>query len=370
MRILLVTQDFPPVSGGIQTYCHQLSTAFAQAGHSVEVVCPAAPGSEHCDHALSVRRIRIHSSFLFLPLLLKMPGLLRGREYDLILYGQWQCALWTLLHRKLARKHRHFSLVHGRELLTSVFLGWTRPLARRTLRGLNGAIPNSRPIAGMLRDLCGELPPATVIHPGVDVELFRPTPTHALRQELGLGQSPVVSMITRLVPRKNADLLMRAFDQVADEFSEAVLLIGGTGPEFTRLQELRENLPCRARIRLAGRLPSSRLTEYFNLGQVFVLPSRSEAKDVEGFGIVYLEAGACGVPVIGARSGGVPDAVQEGVTGLLAEPGDIGSLAQALRTLLADPERARAMGEAGRRRAVAEFTWGAVAQKFTAVFAK
>jgi phosphatidylinositol alpha-1,6-mannosyltransferase len=142
---------------------------------------------------------------------------------------------------------------------------------------------------------------------------------------------------------------------------DLVYVVAGDGPDRERLVELARRLGVDESVRFVGAVEDAELPLWYSLGDVFVMPSRSDPPDVEGFGIVYLEAAACERPVVAARAGGVPDAVADGVSGLLVEPGDRDGLARALAELLSDPARRANLGRRARERVLAELTWDRIA---------
>lgn len=361
MEILLVTQDFPPEKGGIQTYCLELARQFLAQGHRVRIICPgktvdAVPLAGLTD----LVRVRVHSSWLFLPLLFRLPRYLREHpSITHVLFAQWQVALADPdgSGRGGRWKHRSYCLVHGRELLTSVLGPLAPALMRRAFRRLRGAFPNSRAVQGLLEERARPACALRLAHPGVDPGRFHPVDAAFLRDRYGLGDAPVVACVTRMVARKNLDALIRAMPAVARAVPGAVLVLGGRGPEKEGLEALAGSLSAEARVVFTGGIPEAELVAHFCLGDVFALPSRSDGGDIEGFGIVFLEAGACEVAVVGSLSGGIPDAVEDGVTGRLVPSDDRGRLVEALVALLSDRGRAKEMGRAARRRIEAGYTW-------------
>jgi phosphatidylinositol alpha-1,6-mannosyltransferase len=175
-----------------------------------------------------------------------------------------------------------------------------------------------------------------------------------------------VVCVSRLVPRKGQDVLIRALPQILREVPEAVLLIVGDGPYRSSLEKLVDSTGVREAVRFSGPVPWERLPAYFDAGNVFAMPCRTRRRglDVEGLGIVYLEASATGLPVVAGRSGGAPDAVLDGETGLVVDGRSVHEVATIVAGLLADPERARAMGEKGRAWVEREWHWDTVAARF------
>lgn len=360
MDILLITQDFPPERGGIQTYVLELAKGFMARGHAVRVICPGSRSDANPLPGLrDLVRLPVPSSFLFLPLVAYLPGYLRRNPgVTHVLYAQWQSAAAGLLRRRPGGP-RSFCLIHGRELLTSVFGPLAPALMRRTFARLDGAFPNSREVMRLAMEKAAPRCPLHLVHPGVDPELFRPADAAFLRERYRLGAAPVVLSITRMVARKNLKRLVQALPAVRAAVPGAVLVLCGTGPEREALEREAAGLGLADAVRFPGRIPDGEMAAHYSLADVFALPSLSSGRDVEGFGIVYLEAGACEVPVVGGRAGGVPDAVADGETGLLVDPEDTTEIQEALIGLLSDREKARAFGRRSRARILSGFTWSA-----------
>ncbi|MCD4733082.1 glycosyltransferase family 4 protein [bacterium] len=209
---------------------------------------------------------------------------------------------------------------------------------------------------------------AKVINPGVDFRRFStPVPQERLtelrrRYKLPDG-AKLLLILGRVVPRKGFDTTVKSLPAVLAEFPETVLLLGGTGEYLPQVRKLIEELGLGERVRLLGRVPDDEMTAHYQLADLFVMPSRDEPKGFfEGFGIVYIEAGAGGTPSIGTHSGGISDSVHDGETGLLCEPKNPIDLAEKILTLWRDPALLRRLGE-GARAWAAELDWDKVAQR-------
>ncbi|MGW0201232.1 glycosyltransferase family 4 protein, partial [Nonomuraea sp. NPDC003201] len=213
--------------------------------------------------------------------------------------------------------------------------------------------------------LVAAVPPGKLVRlaPGVDVGQFRPD---APKAELGLDGRPVVVCVSRLVPRKGQDQLIRAWPRVLRSVPGAVLLLVGGGPHRRTLERLAAG---RESIRFTGTVPAASLPGYYAAADVFAMPCRTRWKgvDVEGLGIVFLEASATGLPVVAGASGGAPDAVRPGETGLVVDGEDPGEVAQAIVELLTDPDKARKMGAGGRDWIARDWAWEHVAARFRAL---
>jgi phosphatidylinositol alpha-1,6-mannosyltransferase len=376
LDILIVTQDFPPVTGGIQTYLFELAKRFQARGHRVTVICPGRrTDPSPLPSEIPVIRIRIHTSWLFLPLLFRLPGILKRGRYTHVLYAQWQGVLSESFVPRRTRTHKALCLVHGRETLRSVFGPLHGFFCRLAFRRVDAGIPNSRAVLALTRRAGRPACPLHLVHPAVDPDRFRPAdPAHArtVRAELGFTGDPLILGMARMVKRKNMEGVLRAFPAVLRHHPDARLVLAGDGPERGRLRQLAAELGCAARVSLPGVIrhePFIRAhgISIYSIADVFAMPCLGSARDVEGFGIVYLEAGACEVPVIGSRVGGIPDAVVEGVTGLLVDPARPEDLEAALLDLLARPDRGRSLGVAARARILRALTWEAAGDAVLAV---
>ncbi|PID54683.1 MAG: alpha-(1-2)-phosphatidylinositol mannosyltransferase, partial [Micrococcales bacterium] len=187
---------------------------------------------------------------------------------------------------------------------------------------------------------------------GVDASQFRPgVGREEIRRRYGLGDRPVVVCVSRLVPRKGQDMLIRALPMVRRRIGDVALLLVGEGPDDGRLRDLAERTGVRRQVFFAGRAPWGELSMHLAAGDVFAMPARTRHHgfDVEGLGICYLEAAAVELPVVAGDSGGAGEAVLDGRTGFVVDGGDPAVIADRLGWLLANPDQATAMGRAGRR---------------------
>ncbi len=205
------------------------------------------------------------------------------------------------------------------------------------------------------------------VPPGVDVERFAPDEVARaeMRARYGLGSRPVVCCVSRLVPRKGQDMLIRALPAIRERVPGAALVIVGGGPYRAPLQRLADRFGVAEHVVFTGGVPGEELPAHHAMADVFAMPCRTRGAglDVEGLGIVYLEASATGVPVVAGRSGGAPETVLDGETGLVVDGWDVGAIAAAVGDLLAEPARAAAMGAAGRRWAVENWQWSMQAER-------
>ncbi|WP_165477768.1 glycosyltransferase family 4 protein [Desulfobacter hydrogenophilus] len=199
-----------------------------------------------------------------------------------------------------------------------------------------------------------------VVHPGTDPDRFRPLPRNDdLISQLDLSKKKVILSVGRLTPRKGQDTVIRALPKILKCIPNAVYVIGGTGSYLSELKSLAVAMGVRSSVRFIGEVTDELLPHVYNIADVFIMANRimHGSNDIEGFGIVFLEANACEVPVIGGKSGGVPDAINDDVTGLLIQGHSKEDVSDALIKLLTNPELAKALGKAGRERVCRELTW-------------
>jgi phosphatidylinositol alpha-1,6-mannosyltransferase len=367
-KILIVTNDFPPRAGGIQSFVHALAMRIP-AG-AVVVYAPAWEGAAAYDRTLPFPVVR-HATSLMLPLPSvrdRAVRLLIEHGCDTVLFGA--AAPLGLIAPALRRAgaRRIVTLTHGHEA------GWAAlPGARAALRRIGESVDALTYLSEYFRlRLARALSPAAAarmvrLSPGVDTTTFRPGADGAgIRERLGLADLPIVLCVSRLVTRKGQDTLIRAWPQVrAAASARPMLLLVGGGPAASRLQRLARRLGVAEAILFTGQVPDTELPAYYDAANIFAMPCRTRmgGLDVEGFGMVYLEAAAAGLPVIAGDSGGAPDAVRDGETGYVVPGGDVAALTQRLNQLLSDPAAARAMGAKGRDWMEREWRWDFVAQR-------
>jgi phosphatidylinositol alpha-1,6-mannosyltransferase len=370
--VLLVTNDFPPRSGGIQSYLENLVGELVRTGtHTLTVYAPKWKGCEAFDAeaALSGYDVVRHPTTLMVPeptVAMRMRRLIACRDVDTVWFG---AAAPLALLAPLARDagaSRVIASTHGHEV------GWSMlPLARTALRRIGNDTDVVTFISNYTRDRFASAfgPQAALerLSPGVDTDRFEPDSVARaeLRARYGLGGRPVVLCLSRLVPRKGQDILIRALPAIRERIDDAVLVIVGGGPYRSTLHQLAHEFGVAEHVVFTDGVPADELPAHHAMADVFAMPCRTRGAglDVEGLGIVYLEASASGVPVVAGRSGGAPESVVDGETGLVVDGEDVGAVAAAVGDLLADPALAAQMGAAGRRWVVDNWQWRTKAQR-------
>ncbi|OXR44098.1 GDP-mannose-dependent alpha-(1-6)-phosphatidylinositol monomannoside mannosyltransferase [Nocardia cerradoensis] len=361
-RTLLITNDFPPRPGGIQSYVHSL--ALRMPPEDLVVYAPRWRGDSHqrFDAQQPFEVVR-HPTTLMLPtplVLRRAAKLLREHRCDTVWFGAAApLALMSPALRRLGAD-RIVASTHGHEV------GWSMlPGARQVLRVIGDHTDVVTYVSKYTRRrfaaAFGAQAALEYLPPGVDSTVFHPDPAARaeLRARYGLGERPTVLCLSRLVPRKGQDMLILAMREIRRRIDGAVLVIAGGGPYEDTLRGLVRSLDLDADVVFTGRVPAAELAAHHTLADVFAMPSRTRGAglDVEGLGIVYLEASATGVPVVAGNSGGAPETVLEGRTGTVVDGRDERAVADAVVGILSDRDAAARMGAAGREWVADQWRW-------------
>ncbi len=369
-KTLVITNDYPPRTGGIQAFVQSL--AVRQPAGSIVVYAPAWRGAPAFDAAQPFPVIR-HPGSLMLP----TPAVLRrareiaaGHGCDSVLFGAAApLGLLAPALRKDPGIGRFVALTHGHES------GWAAlPAARQMLRRIGSSVDVVTYLGEYHRKrIAAALTPAAAarmqrLAPGVDERVFHPgSGGSQLRGGLGLADRPVVVCVSRMVPRKGQDTLIRALPEIKRRVPDAALLLVGDGPYRSTLRRMVAEAGLQRDVVFTGSVPWSQLAGYFGAGDVFAMPCRTRRRglDVEGLGIVYLEASATGLPVLAGDSGGAQDAVLEGETGYVVDGRAVDQVAVRLTELLLDPYKAAELGRRGRAWVEQTWRWELVAARLT-----
>jgi phosphatidylinositol alpha-1,6-mannosyltransferase len=350
---LLVTNDFPPKFGGIQTYLHELWRRLPP--EETTVLTTPYVGADAWDGAQRFRVERTPE-----PVLLPTPSLARRIDALALEVGADVVFLDPALPLGLVgtrlRAAPWIAVLHGAEVTAPGRLPGSRQALGRVLRGAAGIVAaGAYPARQAVRAARTQLP-GIVVPPGVDFRRFTPAPsaasTRSERVALGVDPDrPTVVAVSRLVPRKGFDVLL---DAVAILELDLQVVIAGDGRDRPRLEARAHRLGLDDRVRFLGRVPDEMLPSVYRAGDAFVMVCRDRwaGLEAEGFGIVFLEAAASGLPAIAGRSGGSHEAVVDGETGIVVDPDDVMTLAQTLERLVVDPVLRVRMGAAARTWAV------------------
>jgi phosphatidylinositol alpha-1,6-mannosyltransferase len=364
-RLLVVTNDFPPRQGGIQHFVYELACRLP--AERMAVYCSEHEGSAAFDADLNFP-VRRHNKGLLLPTPSGRARVLRAAAdfgADTVWFGA--AAPLGLLAESLRSRgtRRIVATTHGHEV------GWAKmPLGRQALRRIARSVDVMTYLGEYTRRrLAPVVTPHTRLEqltPGVDTKAFRPElDATFVRDRYDLQDKPVVVCVSRLVPRKGQDTLIRAMPLIRQVVPDAMLMLVGSGSYEQRLKALAQREGITDAVIFTGGVDYRELPAHFAAGDVFAMPCRTRhfGLDVEGLGMVFLEASASGLPVVAGNSGGAPDALLDGETGRLVDGRDLHSVAGRVTELLLDRPLAETFGEAGRKWVEQSWQWDSIADR-------
>ena len=371
---LFITNDFGPRAGGIETFVHGLIERLPKG--SVIVYTSAQANAQTFDAEwllkYGVEVIRDRSKILLpTPRVIKAcQKLISNRKLSKVAFGAAAPLAMMARAMRSAGAQKVVALTHGHEVW------WAKvPPFSFAIRYMSKNIDAITYLGDYTR---GEISKAlseadasklVQIAPGIDVDHFIPTDSSNLRAELGLTDKSVIISVGRLVHRKGQDKLIAALPEIKTAVPNVHLVLVGVGPHQDYLEKLALKLNVSDCVTFIGRINYAELPKYICLGDIFAMPSRSRffGLEVEGLGIVYLEASACGLPVVGGKSGGAPDAVLVGETGMVVDGTNSSEIGDACIELLNNPELCALMGANGRAWIIENWRWEIWATRYTAL---
>ncbi|MBN1780885.1 glycosyltransferase family 4 protein [bacterium] len=415
MRFIVIPNNFPPEKGGIHTYMYSICHHLADD----QVICFADETDNSAsfdrEQRFSVVRI-LDSGFSFLRLLrhvFQIAGILwKSRENEDVNSGEnLRSKLITIfstlsqinsihfaylinyliaimsekdvihshlsvsgivlpsgiisLYLKLIFNLPYIVFVHGNELLTWPKQKRYKKLVEKIYNNADVLIANSRFTANLLSQLDIDKQKIVVINPGVDINIFYPM---SVRQDLidcyQVRNRKTILTVSYLDPRKGHDVVIQSLSRIIKKVPDVLYLIAGEGPYKNQLLSLVRALGLDEHVRFLGSVDDDQVPLLMNICDLFIMPSRLAGNSIEGFGIVFLEANACGKPVIGAKSGGMEDAVVDGITGYLVEPLDEEKIAGLVVKLLNDRALSKKLGNNGLLRVKQDYNWPAITNLF------
>lgn len=368
-KVAVVTNWFPPKFGGIETFIHQLALSLPH--DRIVVIAPTRDRSDDFDPFQSYPIERLPGRYI-LP-----TRSARARISEIAKRHGCKRLLFTelaplgLMSKGLRADgfERIVTMTHGAELAWTK-LPVTRSLLRRAMNDIDAATYLVDSFHDSFLSAIGNANKLYKLSPGVDVDVFSPDQDGAaVREHLGLASDQIILCVSRLVPRKGQDKLIEAMPMILRDCPNAALLIAGKGYHGKKLRALRDASPAKSRIWFLGEVGKSMLPAHYAAADLFAMPCRSRygGLELEGFGIVFLEAASSGLPVVAGLSGGASEAVQDGVNGLLVDGRDSTAVAEAIVKLLNDKELRTKMGRMGRQRMVSQCSWDVVARKLSAL---
>ncbi len=365
MKILLLTHDFPPKLGGIASYSLELACSLAKSGQEVIVIAPqsAKRDAEGNTWPFIVLRVRpIFSPFYVFQYIFFLERFLRAHPDAKILCSNWYpwgLAVW-LSPSRIRGKVTYYLSAHGAEFLEKNGSFLKRWLRRQVLKRAEGIFSVSRFTATKVQALLHKEGKIKIIPNGVNTEKFFPIPQTITRN------LPLLFTVCRLEPNKGVDTALKALAILAKKNRSFEYWIAGAGADLGRLEKMRDELGLSQQVRFLGVVSEAKLRELYSLCDIFLLLSREEEGRVEGFGLVFLEAAACGKTAVATNVGGIPDAVIDGKTGLLVPPDNPEKSAEAIEYLLDHVEEREQMAQLAMNRVHTEMSWNSVAKRMSA----
>jgi phosphatidylinositol alpha-1,6-mannosyltransferase len=347
--VLIPAYDFKPLLGGVANYGHELAVQFSKRAR-VQVVSRKLPGMEEFDQDLpyEITRIRTpYSALLSFPLFARtLRQLIRAQPPDAVFCPTWlpdgAACRWALRKAPIP----YFVAAHGTEVFdnfASMENGVRTVLTRKLKRNVFHQAEKVFPVSdytrrAVLQEAPGNGSGIITVNNGVNPTIFKKTAVNsAAEAKYRPRGEKILLTVTRLYPYKGVDRMLESLPAISRSVPGVKYLIVGTGPDVPRLQDLTVRLGLQPQVSFLGPLPLSEVVELYNVADLFVMLSRDEPPDVEGFGLVFLEAAACGLPSVGGRSGGIPDAIEEGKSGWLVDPCNTQQIAATITELLKSP---------------------------------
>jgi phosphatidylinositol alpha-1,6-mannosyltransferase len=365
----MVTPNFPPDIGGTQTYAFELAKEFASRCGDFAVLAPRRRGGSQLDtqHSIEVIRGFEPGDNFALSGKWHLARILKRRQFNVLFCTHWSAAYSALK----ARADEHQLVVcaaHGREIQLRPFarmpiLQRQYDRIRRTaLAASDKFFPVSRYTGGLLRDAGVDQEKVAVVNNGVDPVAFTPAPTGAADAAGPPKLGKRLLTVARLVPRKGIDRVIASLAKIRAAVPGTDYVVAGFGPDRARLGRLAEEHGVSEHVHFVGKVDHANVVEYYRACDLFLLPASSVLPDIEGFGLAFLEASACGKPVIGSSAGGIPDAVLNDQTGLIVDLADANGISDAVVRILLDDGLSQRLGQAGREHVIANGSWAACSQ--------
>jgi len=373
-RILLLSGEFPPFAGGIANAAVNLARALVKEGCSVSVIAPAYGRNDkefdrretYRIYRLPLMRLRYVRMLPMAPVILAIAFKERP-EFILAMRATREGVIALIVGKLLGIPYLVFA--HGLEFarFSPNSLSWR--ICRQIYEQAGAILAISEPTQTILAERGFDRGKVHIVHLGVSDQIFEPVPSLTNWNGQSFKDRQVILSVSRLVERKGVDKVIEALPFVLERCPNALYVVVGDGPYRERLMQLAREKGVADKVLFAGRVPDIR--PFYRTCDVFVLPTREGRKgDIEGLGLVYLEAAACGKPVVASLVGGVADAVVPNETALIVDPLDPQDIANAIVKVLTNKELARKLGEAGRERVLREFTYDKVAEKVLQIVAQ
>lgn len=357
-KTLLITIDFPPQTGGVANYlanfCHNLPD------DKIVVLADQIANVHHFDGRQSYKIIRKRLlSKYFWPSWLKTfrvaKQIIHKEQIKQIIISH----ILPMGYIALMLEMPFIVILHGYDIMNAQKSSWKKYWVKKILSQAKHIIVNSHNTQDQVFKLGINTDKITIVYPcpNIKPEQLNEHEKQIIKNELDLHHKKILLSVGRLVPRKGFDKVIEALPEVLKQIPNLVYIIIGNGPDRNRLEKLAEDLKVIGNLIIAEDIPNSNLPAFYDLANIFIMPARQIGEDIEGFGIVYLEANLFGKPVIAGKSGGVEDAVINNQTGILVNPESVQEISQAILKLFANPDLANKLGVQGKERVLSEFQW-------------
>ena len=387
-KSLFITLDFPPRLGGVATFYYNVCKNLPP--DKIIVLAPTQEGSEEFDRQQKFTIIRkkllnqfpetwptgfggilkIISTIRWFSIIKHLAQTVKNHQIELIQVGQILPLGTLALIYKNRKKIPYIFYAHGLDITLPQKFMRKKTLLKKIIAGAQGIIANSHWTEDKLIELGAEKNKITVVHPcpNLSPEQASEWKVEEIFQDHQLKDKKILLTVGRLVERKGHDMVIKALPQIIKAVPDVIYLIVGNGPHKKALEKLSNQLRLGDYVKFISVADQNDLAAFYQICDVFIMPARElENGDVEGFGIVYLEANLFGKPVIGGRSGGVPEAIVDGQTGILVNPVDSEEIAQTAISLLTDSAYAAKLGTQGLGRVSEKFDWAIQTEKIKAI---
>ncbi len=356
-KVLVITSFYPPAKGGIQTYSKQVVERLQKLNFDVTtlVVC-----SNGITDFTSFRHFKVFRNGKKSSIFRLFSG------FDSVFTTSWFPGLLIAIFLSKFKKSKLVVTTHGNELLYPEKHLFLNLFFKKSFEIVDRIIAVSNFTKSLVLKQGVDEKKITIIPNGTDPIKFNPdTKYNDIIKKHDLKNKKIIFSVSRLVKRKNFDKIIMLMPEILKEIPNAMYVIGGKGPEMQEWIKLSQEISVNENVLFTGFISDDELPKYYAMCNVFVLASKQIEDEVEGYGIAFLEANACGKPVVGGKSGGIADAIIDGKTGLLVDPYNNKEIKEAIIKILKDEKYANNLGKNGRRRIEEDLSWEKVVKRIS-----